>query len=165
MSYLDQIEAKVLAIPSIQALREEWAKRGERVVFTNGCFDILHYGHLHYLAQARDLGQRLIIGLNSDASVRRLKGTHRPIQDLRTRQMMLASLEFVDAVVMFEEDTPLQLIEAILPDVLVKGGDYSPEAIVGAKAVSATGGEVKVLSFIPGYSTSSIESKIKQQGI
>ncbi|MBX2876230.1 MAG: D-glycero-beta-D-manno-heptose 1-phosphate adenylyltransferase [Saprospiraceae bacterium] len=165
MSYHDQIEAKVLSIDSIQEVRKEWAKQGEKVVFTNGCFDILHYGHLHYLAQARDLGQRLIIGLNSDASVSRLKGAHRPIQDLRTRQMMLASLAFVDAVVMFEEDTPLQLIEAILPDVLVKGGDYSPETIVGAKVVSAAGGEVKVLSFIPGYSTSSIESKIKQRGI
>ncbi len=165
MSYLDQIEAKVLSIPSIQEVRNEWAKRGEKVVFTNGCFDILHYGHLHYLAQARDLGQRLIVGLNSDASVSRLKGVHRPIQDLRTRQIMLASLEFVDAVVIFEEDTPLKLIEAILPDVLVKGGDYSPETIVGAQAVRAAGGEVKVLSFIPGYSTSSIESKIKQQGI
>lgn len=165
MSYLDQIEAKVLSIHSMREVRKEWAKRGEKVVFTNGCFDILHYGHLHYLAQARDLGQRLIIGLNSDASVSRLKGEHRPIQDLRTRQMMLASLEFVDAVVMFEEDTPLQLIKAVLPDVLVKGGDYSPETIVGAKEVGAAGGEVKVLSFIPGYSTSSIESKIKQQGI
>ncbi len=165
MSYHDQIEAKVLSIDSIQEVRKEWAKQGEKVVFTNGCFDILHYGHLHYLAQARDLGQRLIIGLNSDASVSRLKGAHRPIQDLRTRQVMLASLVFVDAVVMFEEDTPLQLIEVILPDVLVKGGDYSPETIVGAKVVSAAGGEVKVLSFIPGYSTSSIENKIKQQGI
>ena len=133
------------------------------MVFTNGCFDILHYGHLHYLIQARELGDRLIIGLNSDASVSRLKGEHRPIQDLRTRQMMLASLEFVDAVVLFEEDTPLNLIKNLLPDILVKGGDYSPETIVGAKEVRDSGGEVKVLSFIPGYSTSSIEQKIKSQ--
>ena len=163
MSHLNQIEAKLLTITSIREVRKNWAAQGEKVVFTNGCFDILHYGHLHYLAQARDLGDRLIIGLNSDASVSRLKGPHRPIQDLHTRQMMLASLEFVDAVVLFEEDTPLKLIMAILPDVLVKGGDYSPDTIVGSEEVRAVGGEVKVLSFIPGYSTSSIEDKIKKQ--
>ena len=163
MSYLTKIETKILTLSAIQEVRSKWADQEEKVVFTNGCFDILHYGHLHYLAQARDLGDRLIVGLNSDASVSRLKGVHRPIQDLHTRQMMLASLAFVDAVVLFEEDTPLNLIKAILPDVLVKGGDYSPETIVGAKEVVAAGGEVKVLSFIPGYSTSSIEEKIRRQ--
>lgn len=163
MSYLDQIQSKLLSTPAAQALRRDWAKAGEQVVFTNGCFDILHYGHLHYLAQARDLGDRLVIGLNADASVSRLKGPNRPIQDINTRQMMLASLEFVDGVVLFEEDTPLNLIKSILPDVLVKGGDYTPDTIVGAKEVQAAGGEVKVLSFIPGYSTSSIEQKIKEQ--
>lgn len=163
MSYLDQIQSKLLSITDAQEYRRDWAKTGEKVVFTNGCFDILHYGHLHYLAQARDLGDRLIIGLNADDSVSRLKGPNRPIQDINTRQMMLASLEFVDGVVLFEEDTPLNLIKAVLPDVLVKGGDYTPDTIVGAKEVQAAGGEVKVLSFIPGYSTSSIEQKIKEQ--
>jgi len=163
MSYLDQIQSKLLSIPAARALRRDWAKAGEKVVFTNGCFDILHYGHLHYLAQARDLGDRLVIGLNADDSVSRLKGPNRPIQDINTRQMMLASLEFVDGVVLFEEDTPLNLIKSILPDVLVKGGDYTPDTIVGAQEVQVAGGEVKVLSFIPGYSTTSIEQKIKEQ--
>ena len=163
MSYLEKIESKVQSLSDLKATRYIWRKKAERVVFTNGCFDILHYGHLHYLAQARDLGDRLIIGLNADASVKRLKGEHRPIQDIHTRQMMLASLAFVDAVILFEEDTPLQLITALRPDILVKGGDYKPADIVGAKEVQAEGGEVRVLSFIPGYSTSSIEQKIKQQ--
>lgn len=163
MSYLEKIKSKVQSLSDLKATRHIWREKTERVVFTNGCFDILHYGHLHYLAQARDLGDRLIIGLNADASVRRLKGEHRPIQDIHTRQMMLASLAFVDAVILFEEDTPLQLITALSPDILVKGGDYKPADIVGAKEVQAEGGEVRVLSFIPGYSTSSIEQKIKQQ--
>lgn len=163
MSHLDRIQAKIMSISLAQAQRRDWAARGEKLVFTNGCFDILHYGHLHYLAQARDLGDRLMIGLNDDASVGRLKGSNRPIQDIQTRQMMLAALEFVDAVVLFQEDTPLKLIKAVLPDVLVKGGDYTPDSIVGAKEVQAAGGEVKVLSFIPGYSTSSIEQKIRNQ--
>lgn len=163
MSHLQHIESKVLSLAAMKDQRVTWSQEKEKVVFTNGCFDILHYGHLHYLIQARELGDRLIIGLNSDASVSRLKGEHRPIQDLLTRQMMLASLEFVDAVVLFEEDTPLNLIKNLLPDILVKGGDYSPETIVGAKEVRDSGGEVKVLSFIPGYSTSSIEQKIKSQ--
>lgn len=163
MSHLDKIESKVQSISTLKIKREEWRKKAEQVVFTNGCFDILHYGHLHYLAQARDLGDRLIIGLNADESVKRLKGEHRPIQDIHTRQMMLASLSFVDAVILFEEDTPLRLITSLRPDILVKGGDYEPADIVGAKEVQAAGGEVRVLSFIPGYSTSSIEQKIKQQ--
>ncbi len=163
MSYLEKIESKIQSLSELKKTRHLWREKAERVVFTNGCFDILHYGHLHYLAQARDLGDRLIIGLNADASVKRLKGEHRPIQDIHTRQMMLASLAFVDAVILFEEDTPLQLITALRPDILVKGGDYKPADIVGAEEVQAAGGEVRVLSFIPGYSTSSIEQKIKQQ--
>lgn len=163
MSYLEKIESKIQSLSELEVTRHTWHDKAERVVFTNGCFDILHYGHLHYLAQARDLGDRLIIGLNADASVKRLKGEHRPIQDIHTRQMMLASLAFVDAVILFEEDTPLQLITTLRPDILVKGGDYKPADIVGAKEVQAEGGEVRVLSFIPGYSTSSIEQKIKQQ--
>ncbi|MEZ5041378.1 MAG: D-glycero-beta-D-manno-heptose 1-phosphate adenylyltransferase [Saprospiraceae bacterium] len=163
MSYLNQIKEKIQTITQIQQQRAQWAANDEKVVFTNGCFDILHYGHLHYLAQARDLGDRLVIGLNSDASVKRLKGEHRPIQAIQTRLMMLASLVFVDAVVCFDEDTPLTLINTIQPDILVKGGDYKPSEIVGATEVMMAGGAVKVLSFIPGYSTSAIEQKIKAQ--
>lgn len=139
-----------------------WQQAGEKVVFTNGCFDLIHYGHLEYLQQARQLGQRLIVGLNSDASVSRLKGPHRPIKDQKTRASLLASLFFVDMVVVFEEDTPLKLIQHLIPNVLVKGGDYSPDNIVGANVVLNNGGEVKALAFVPGYSTSAYEKKIKE---
>lgn len=138
-----------------------WLEANEQVVFTNGCFDILHYGHLHYLAEAADLGTKLIIGVNSKASVSRLKGEHRPINDDLTRLFMLASLGFVALVVEFEEDTPLELITLLQPDILVKGGDYQPHEIVGAEVVLAKGGEVLSLPFVAGYSTTNIEAKIK----
>lgn len=140
-----------------------WKAAGEKIVFTNGCFDLLHFGHLHYLAQARDLGSRLIVGVNADISVRRLKGPRRPIQDERTRSLLLAALEFVDAVVIFEEDTPQHLIATLLPDVLVKGGDWQPEQIVGAAEVQANGGEVRSLPFVEGFSTTKIEEKIRKE--
>lgn len=130
------------------------------IVFTNGCFDLLHYGHLHYLSAARELGDRLIVGLNSAASVSRLKGPHRPINDEATRQHLLAALEVVDAVVVFEEDTPLELIRNIMPDILVKGGDWKPEQIVGSQLVLEAGGQVRSLPYIEGYSTTAIEAKI-----
>ncbi|MCO6479511.1 MAG: D-glycero-beta-D-manno-heptose 1-phosphate adenylyltransferase [Phaeodactylibacter sp.] len=160
---LKKIKAKIQGRE--QALRtvEGWKAQGLRVVFTNGCFDLLHYGHIHYLAQARSLGHRLVIGLNSDASVRRLKGPNRPINDQASRQLMLAALEAVDLVVTFEEDTPFELITLLLPNVLVKGGDYRPADIVGADVVMAQGGEVKALPYIEGYSTTAIEAKIRQK--
>ncbi len=159
---LASIENKIQDwIPAKQTV-EQWQAQGEAVVFTNGCFDLLHYGHLHYLMDARQLGQRLIIGLNSAASVSRLKGPHRPINDERTRQYQLAALAFVDLVVVFEQDTPLDLITALQPDILVKGGDWQPEQIVGADVVQAKGGQVMSLPFVPGYSTTLIEQKIKQ---
>jgi D-glycero-beta-D-manno-heptose 1-phosphate adenylyltransferase len=135
---------------------------GCKVVFTNGCFDLLHYGHIHYLAEARDLGDKLIVGLNSAASVRRLKGINRPINDELTRQHLLAALAFVDAVVVFEDDTPYDLIKLIEPDILVKGGDWQPSQIVGSDIVLAKGGEVRSLPFIEGYSTTNIEKKIRE---
>ncbi len=131
------------------------------MVFTNGCFDILHAGHLDYLERARALGDRLVIGLNSDASVTRLKGPGRPVNALKTRELMLASLMFVDAVVIFDEDTPERLITEVKPDILVKGGDYLAENIVGADFVTAKGGRVEVLPFVDGYSTTSIIEKIR----
>jgi len=161
---LDQIRRKICDWPSARALVERWKAAGQRVVFTNGCFDILHYGHVHYLAQARDLGDRLVVGLNSAASVRRLKGAGRPIHDEATRTHLLAALQFVDAVVVFEQDTPLELIRLLQPDVLVKGGDYQPDEIVGADVVRAGGGEVRVLPFVPGYSTTAIERRIREGG-
>ena len=160
-------------IPDIQAKLGDWAvaqkkvkywqDTGQEVVFTNGCFDILHYGHLHYLAEASQLGDKLVIGLNGTESVGRLKGDHRPIQDEQTRLYMLASLQFVDLVVIFEEDTPAELIRHLKPDLLVKGGDYKIDEIVGADTVLAKGGVVKALDFVKGYSTTNIETKIKGQ--
>lgn len=157
-----KIQAKIQSWETIQLTVSQWKSAGEKIVFTNGCFDILHFGHIHYLAEARDLGDRLVIGLNSAASVKRLKGSHRPINDEATRQHLLAALEFVDAVVVFEEDTPLELIKIILPDVIVKGGDWKSEQIVGSDIVLENGGEVKSLAFKEGYSTTSIEEKIRK---
>lgn len=161
---IDQLQAKIMDWPEAAQAVQRWSAEGLRVVFTNGCFDLLHYGHLHYLAQARALGDRLVVGLNSEASVRRLKGPSRPINDEQTRQWQLAALFFVDLVVGFEEDTPLALIEALKPDVLVKGGDYAPSEIVGAQSVLNRGGKVQVLPFVPGYSTTGIEERIRRSG-
>jgi rfaE bifunctional protein nucleotidyltransferase chain/domain len=133
-----------------------WRLLNNKIVFTNGCFDILHRGHIEYLSQANDLGTVLIIGLNSDASVKRIKGEGRPVQDESSRALLLASLRFVDAVVLFDEDTPLELIKFVEPDVLVKGGDYTEETIVGADVVKARGGEIVTVPLVEGYSTSLI---------
>lgn len=158
---IQQLKSKIQNWQQIHQTVQNWKAQQERIVFTNGCFDLLHYGHLHYLAEAGDLGDRLIIGLNSAASVKRLKGPHRPIKDELTRQYQLAALAFVDAVVVFEQDTPFELIQIIVPDVLVKGGDWQPEQIVGADIVQAAGGQVLNLPYIEGYSTTAIEQKIK----
>lgn len=134
---------------------------GKRIVFTNGCFDILHAGHVTYLQEASALGDFLVVGVNSDDSVKRLdKSPARPLQNEFSRSAVMAALQCVGAVIVFDEDTPLQLIQAVKPDVLVKGADYKIEDIVGAKEVLAAGGEVKTLEFLPGYSTSNIEKKI-----
>ncbi len=139
--------------------------RGLKVVFTNGCFDLLHLGHVRYLEEARALGDALIVGVNTDASVQRLnKGGGRPVNPEADRAAVLAALACVDRVVLFGEDTPLQLISALGPDVLVKGGDYRPEEIVGREVVLARGGQVKVLPFVPGYSTSSLLARIRGEG-
>ena len=159
---IQKIEGKIhldwMRLPDLIA---QWRAAGERIVFTNGCFDLLHYGHLHYLSDARDLADRLVVGLNSAASVRRLKGPTRPINDELTRTHLLAALEVVDAVVVFEQDTPLELIQLIQPDILVKGGDWQPAQIVGSDLVLAQGGQVLSLPFVTGYSTTNIEQKIK----
>ncbi len=162
MNSLERIRYKICSLDEAVQRVAQWRRQGERIVFTNGCFDLLHYGHIHYLSQARDLGHRLVVGLNSSPSVRRLKGLHRPINDEQTRTHILAALEVVDAVVLFDDDTPLHLIEALLPDVLVKGGDWAPEHIVGASVVLAHGGRVLSLPFVEGYSTTRIEQKIRE---
>lgn len=159
---IDLIKSKIQSWEEIRTTVEQWKSEDQKVVFTNGCFDILHYGHVYYLAQARAMGDRLVIGLNSRDSVSRLKGPNRPINDDETRQYLLASLQYVDAVVVFEQDTPLELINIVKPDILVKGGDYTIETIVGADIVLNNGGEVKSLAFVPGYSTTSIEEKLKK---
>lgn len=135
---------------------------GKKVVFTNGCFDIIHSGHVTYLAKAKRLGDILIVGLNSDGSVRRLKGPERPINNYNDRAAVMSALKPVDYVVEFTEDTPLELIKTIKPDIITKGGDYAPENIVGADFVTANGGEVVVIPFVPGKSTTSIISRMKK---
>ncbi len=161
MNFTAALFSKIKDKKSIRPQIAAWKIMSKRIVFTNGCFDLLHPGHLQYLAEARALGDILIVGLNSDASVQRLKGAHRPINTEQARALMLAALVVVDAVIVFDEDTPLALIDLIKPDILVKGGDYSIETIVGAQEVLSNGGAVKVLSFLEGYSTTMIEQKIK----
>jgi len=156
MTTLEVTQNKIMNLSLLSNRVAMWKCLGQKVVFTNGCFDILHRGHIEYLSQARDQGNVLIIGLNTDASVRRLKGEGRPVQDEMSRALTLASLRLVDAVTLFDEDTPFELIKTIQPDVLVKGGDYSPETIVGADIVKASGGEVVVIPLVEGYSTSGI---------
>ncbi len=136
--------------------------QGKTIVFTNGCFDILHPGHTDYLGKAKKLGDLLVVGVNSDASVQRLKGNNRPIQRAEARSLVLAALSAVDYVIEFNEDTPLNLIKSILPNILTKGGDYTEETIVGSTEVKNSGGSVVVIPFLEGYSTSKIEQKIKE---
>jgi rfaE bifunctional protein nucleotidyltransferase chain/domain len=154
---------KMVDLPTIKARVKGWQQAGKKVAFTNGVFDLLHLGHITYMAKAAEMGDKLIIGLNSDSSVKRIKGEDRPVNDQSNRAAILAALFFVDAVVIFDEDTPLKLITALMPDILVKGADYAIENIVGAKEVIANGGEVKTISFVEGYSSTSIIQKIRNQ--
>lgn len=161
MQHLQALEAKITTRENLARTLAAKHLYGHEIVFTNGCFDLLHPGHIRYLAQARDLGDFLIIGLNSDDSVSRLKGPERPIQNEIVRGEMLAALHVVDAVVVFDEDTPLELITALKPDILVKGGDYTPETVVGADVVTEYGGRVEIIKFETGYSTTDLISKIR----
>ncbi|MBN2682397.1 MAG: D-glycero-beta-D-manno-heptose 1-phosphate adenylyltransferase [Bacteroidales bacterium] len=162
MSRLEKIEGKILNPDELNLKLSFWKFKNCKIVFTNGCFDILHRGHIEYLAKAADLGDLLIIGLNTDSSVVRLKGAERPIQDEKSRALQLASLGFVSAVVLFEEDTPYNLIKTINPDFLVKGSDYKPEDIVGYDIIKKNGGEICTIDFVEGYSTSNLIEKIKK---
>lgn len=152
---------KIMTLPDLGQLMTKWRSSGEKVVFSNGCFDIMHLGHVDYLEKASQLGTKLIVGINSDISVKRNKGPKRPVQAEMARARMLAALAFVDAVVLFEEDTPLNLIETLKPHVLVKGDDWTLKNIVGADVVLAEGGEVKTIPLVNGYSTTRIIEKIK----
>lgn len=157
----NSIQNKILTPPELQKRLAQWRLLGKTIVFTNGCFDILHAGHIASLAEAAKHGDMLIIGLNADASIKGLKGSNRPINDENSRALLLASLTMVDGVVLFSDPTPLQLILAIKPDVLVKGGDYKVEDIAGAKEVIGWGGQVIINPIVEGFSTSSIINKIQ----
>lgn len=153
MNHLEKIQNKILNKDNLAEWLSDCRAKGSKIVFSNGCFDILHRGHVEYLAKAADFGDEMLIGLNTDASVKRLKGPSRPINDEYARAIVLAGLEFVSAVVLFDEDTPYNLIKAVQPDVLVKGSDYKPEDIVGYDIVTAKGGRVETIDFVDGYST------------
>lgn len=161
MHKLQWIQNKIMDRLALQRLVHGWKTTGKKIVFTNGCFDILHHGHLEYLAEAADAGNYLVVGVNTDASVRKLKGPERPVNREEDRALQLASLLCVDAVCLFDEDTPLELIRALEPDVLAKGGDYTIDKIVGADFVQQKGGEVRIIPFVSGYSTTALIDKIK----
>ena len=160
MKHLEKIYDKILDDKSLDKKLNLWREEGKSIVFSNGCFDILHRGHVEYLSKAADLGDILIIGLNTDDSVRRLKGPSRPVNDEKARAVVLAALEFVDAIMFFEEDTPYNLIKRVQPDVLVKGKDYKAEDIVGYDIVTAKGGKVETIELVDGFSTTSILERI-----
>jgi D-glycero-beta-D-manno-heptose 1-phosphate adenylyltransferase len=153
---------KFLDTPALESLVDLMRTNKQSIVFTNGCFDLLHPGHMDYLQKAKTLGDVLIVALNSDDSVRQIKGESRPVNSLNDRMAMLAALECVDFVTSFQEDTPYNLIDAIKPDILVKGGDYTKDEIVGADIVEDNGGEVKILDFLPGYSSSDLIKRIQK---
>ncbi len=139
---------------------QRWKEASQKIVFTNGCFDLLHVGHVMYLQEAKSLGDKLIVAVNSDASVSKLKGPHRPIKDEYNRMSIMAALQSVDMVLLFGTETPYEIIQQVVPDILVKGGDWSPDQIVGSDIVLSHGGEVRSLQFLEGYSTTALEKKI-----
>ena len=157
----DAIEKKIMTVAEAKLMMAALRVTGKKVSFTNGCFDILHPGHLFSLKQAAAEADYLIVGLNSDASVKKLKGPSRPINNTESRAIVLAHLIVVDAVVVFEEETPLELIKALLPDVMVKGGDYTIDEVVGGKEVIANGGKVIINPIVEGFSTTSLIEKMK----
>jgi len=161
MPNLQNIKSKIFSLDKLKNQVNAWKKAGKKVVFTNGCFDIIHRGHIEVLALTANLGDKLIIGINSDQSIQKLKGEDRPIIDEQSRAILLAALRFVDAIVLFSDDTPLNLISTLLPNVLAKGGDYEIETIVGHEIVQQNGGEVILVPFLDGFSSTNIIDKIK----
>lgn len=154
-------ESKILTREQAVQQAQQWRSEGLKIVFTNGCFDIVHLGHIDYLEKARNLGDRMILGLNTDASVSCIKGPLRPVVNEYARARLMAALQFVDAVTLFGEPTPLELIQAVQPDILVKGDDYKVENIVGADFVLGRGGSVETVTLVPGYSTTALIERIK----
>ena len=161
MKKFEALQAKLFSEETIIKQISIWRSENKKIVFTNGCFDIIHRGHIDYLSKAADEGDVLIIGLNTDRSVSKLKGPHRPISDELSRAYILASFFFVNAIVLFDEETPYNLINTIKPDTLIKGSDYKIEEIIGYDILKSYGGKVKTISFLDGFSTSLIENKIK----
>ena len=161
MRSISSIPSKIFNISDLQHQMKRWRLQDRKIVFTNGVFDILHEGHIASLTEAASFGHILIVGLNTDASVKRLKGESRPVNKEQSRALLLAAMVMVDAVILFDEDTPLKLITTLLPDVLVKGGDYTPEQVVGAKEVLAAGGELKIVPIVEGFSTTAIIQKMR----
>lgn len=155
---------KIISFDSISSLKNEWERKNCKIVFTNGCFDIIHRGHVEYMYKASLLGDILFIGLNSDESVKRLKGEKRPLQDQLSRALILASFQFTDYICIFNEDTPYELIKLVQPDILVKGGDYKPEEIVGYDVVNKKKGKVITIDFVKGFSSTSIIKKMEGSG-
>ncbi len=160
MTKSEKVSAKIHSLQSLEKLLNHWRKAGKTIVFTNGCFDLLHLGHADYLSKAASLGDVMVVGVNTDASVSRIKGPDRPITDEKSRSFLMASFEFVDAVVLFDEPTPYSLIRAVQPNILVKGKDYKAEEVVGYDIVTANGGRVETIDLMEGYSSSAIIQKI-----
>jgi len=161
MKSIQSIPGKIFTLDELTREVKRWKLKNNRIVFTNGVFDILHKGHIASLSQAASLGDKLIVGVNADASVKRLKGPTRPVNDEGARALLLASLVMTDAVILFEEDTPLELIKSVMPDILVKGGDYTVDQIAGAKEVIAHGGKVVLADMVEGISTTGIIEKMR----
>lgn len=158
---LSSIQNKIVSLSEFLSKQSEFSNQ-KKVVFTNGCFDLIHKGHISYLVEAKNLGDLLVLGLNTDASIKRLKGEKRPIKDQDTRALVLASFSFVDYVILFNEDTPIKLIESISPNILVKGADYKKENVIGADIVEENGGEVVLISFVEGASSTNLVTKIEK---
>lgn len=162
MVFTDKIESKIYSIDELLKRIEFWRMLGDKIVFTNGCFDILHEGHIHLLASCNEFGERLIVGLNADSSVKELKGPSRPVNNQQSRAILLAATQFADAVILFYEHTPENLIHAIHPDVLVKGGDWKKDEIIGSNFVESYGGKVKTVPYLKGFSTTEIIARSKK---
>lgn len=160
MTFLETIQYKIVSREQAVDIVAQWKQQGDTIVFTNGCFDIIHKGHVHYLAQARDLGSKLIVGINTDESIKKLKGENRPVKELESRTLTMASFAYVDLVIPFAEDTPFELISAVIPHVLVKGSDYTEDAIVGADIVKQHGGKVTTIDFVTGFSSTNYFKKM-----
>lgn len=160
MNYSEVIHKKIVTLPTLKQMLAVWRFKSKNIVFTNGCFDLIHAGHIQLLNDAGSFGDVLIVGLNTDSSVSRIK-PHRPVQDEQSRALIMASFEMVDAVILFDEDTPYELIKTVRPDVLVKGGDYKPDEVVGKDIMEQNNGRVELVKFVAGFSTSNIIARIQ----